>query len=129
MRANIWLVIGFVLGLAVANCAHADEELSPQAKNFIDNTSGVVLIRVNKEPRVFIFVSKKGEESDILFDQCEHVPACAKLASDLHAAGKADIIDIETAPSTTAAPAKKPLDMKCEQDKALVMPEQCGTQI
>jgi len=126
MKAGIWVAIGVALGFSIANCAHSDEPITPQAQAFIDSTSGVVLIRVNKEPRVFIFVSKKGEESDILFDQCEHVPACAKLALDLKNAGKADIIDIDTA---NAPPAKQSLDLKCEQDKALVMPEKCGTSI
>ena len=125
MKAGIWVAIGVALGFSIANCAHSDE-LTPEQKYFIEQTSGVVLIRVNHEPRVFIFVSKKGEESDILFDQCEHVAACAKLASDLHEAGKSDIIDIDT---TNAPPAKQSLDLKCEQDKALVMPEKCGTSI
>ena len=126
MKAGIWVTIGVALGFSIANCAHSDEPVSPRAKAFIANTSRVVLIRVNDEPRVFIFVSKEGEEYDILFDQCEHVPACAKLAHDLHEAGKSDIIDIDTA---NEPPAKQSLDLKCEQDKALVMPEKCGTQI
>ena len=126
MKAGIWVAIGVALGFSIANCAHSNEPITPQAQALIDYISGVVLIRVNHEPRVFIFVSKKGEESDILFDQCEHVPACAKLALDLNNADKAVIIDIDTA---NAPPAKQSLDLQCEQDKALVMPEKCGKDI
>ena len=126
MKAGIWVAIGVALGFSIANCAHSDEPITPQAQAFIDSTSGVVLIRVNHEPRVFIFVSKKGEESDILFDQCEHVPACAKLALDLKNAGKADIIDIDTA---NEPPAKATIKKNCEQDEAMVMPEKCGKDI
>ena len=125
MKAGIWVAIGVALGFSIANCAHSDE-LTPEQKYFIEQTSGVVLIRVNKEPRVFIFVSKKGEESDILFDQCEHVPACAKLALDLKNAGKADIIDIDTA---NAPPAKATIKKNCEQDEAMVDPAHCGKDI
>ena len=126
MKAGIWVAIGVALGFSIANCAHSDEPITPQAQALIDYISGVVLIRVNHEPRVFIFVSKKGEEYGVLFDQCEHVPACAKLASDLHAAGKADIIDIDTA---NAPPAKATIKKNCEQDEAMVMPEKCGKDI
>ena len=87
--------------LAVAGFASAQ---TPPAKptepveTLGHDTAGVIMITLDDEPELFIFISNHGLVIATPAEACAKEPKCADLATSLAEQGKANVLPIHSAP-------------------------------